>query len=959
MSKSRTLSGLVSDGGAFSSGQITAAGIGALPISGGTLTGAITFAGAQTWPTFNQSTTGNAATATALATARTIALTGDVTYTSGSFDGTSNVTGTANLATVNSNVGSFGSGTAVPVITVNAKGLITAISTIAVTIPSGAISVTSGDLTLSGNTGTAITNATLATVNLNVGTFTKLTVNGKGLVTAASAATTTDIGEGTNLYYTDARARAAHSFTAGSGAYNSTTGVITIPTNTNQLTNGAGFITGSGNAATVTNGVYITDTGTVTNTMLAGSIANAKLTNSTISGVALGGTLNTLTLATSGTGISGSTTYNGSGAATFTVTSNATAANTGSTVVARDGGGSFSAGTITATLSGNASTATTATNVSGGTVSATTGTFSGLIKADGGTTQVGSSAGVYRQFRYDGTISADGTNFYTLLNSNNYTSYSPTLTGGSASGTWGISVTGTATTASNISGGNQTGSYEVTSGQYTRFGHASQSDVNDGKIGAALFGTGLNIVGTQTSAGTGRQIRLWGSVITDAGSVFLHSGNYTSYSPTLTGGSASGTWGIRVTGFANAGSPRLYSTDTSYNYDAVNPYYGYLSYDGTRWLFQVSPGTPAAVRVAYADTAGSATSATSATSSTYLNSGNYILRSGSSGSTSANFQATPAGSKRYQGDDANLSDSPGATWWHYEHMRHSNASNYWGTTVAWGWEDNANKLAVRNVSANSFGGWVYYLNSSNYNSYSPTLTGGSASGTWGISITGNAAGSATSLASNNNTSYFGKLIPYGIGGDSGQGNDGYAIYQQGGAWSHPYPDLAIGYHTGIKIGAYLGYNGVRIYNNSDFATITASFHDGDNNFRSYYDVIAYASDKRLKENILNIPNALQKVLQLNGVTFDWKQQVKDLGFEPSSWHECGVLAQDVEAVLPEAVEIAPFDYDWKAKDGSKSKSGQKYLTVKYEKLVPLLIEAIKEQQSQIDQLMNLVKAISK
>jgi hypothetical protein len=59
----------------------------------------------------------------------------------------------------------------------------------------------------------------------------------------AVAGTTTNIAEGTNLYYLDSRARAALSFTAGSGAYNSTTGVITIPTNTNQLTNGAAFIT--------------------------------------------------------------------------------------------------------------------------------------------------------------------------------------------------------------------------------------------------------------------------------------------------------------------------------------------------------------------------------------------------------------------------------------------------------------------------------------------------------------------------------------------------------------------------------------------------------------------------------------------------------------------------------------------------------------------------------------------
>ena len=65
---------------------------------------------------------GNATTATTLATGRTIAITGDLAYTSGSFNGSGNVTGTGTLATVNSNVGSFTSAN----ITVNAKGLITA-----------------------------------------------------------------------------------------------------------------------------------------------------------------------------------------------------------------------------------------------------------------------------------------------------------------------------------------------------------------------------------------------------------------------------------------------------------------------------------------------------------------------------------------------------------------------------------------------------------------------------------------------------------------------------------------------------------------------------------------------------------------------------------------------------------------------------------------------------------------
>jgi len=124
--------------------------------------------------------------------------------------------------------------------------------------------------------------------------------------------------------------------------------------------------------------------------------------------------------------------------------------------------GSGASGTWGINVTGSAGSATTATNVSGGTVSATTGTFSGLIKADGGTTQVGSSAGTYRQFRYDGTISSDGTNFYTLLNSNNYTSYSPSLTGSGASGTW--SITATNATNSTLLSNAGTGIYAASSG---------------------------------------------------------------------------------------------------------------------------------------------------------------------------------------------------------------------------------------------------------------------------------------------------------------------------------------------------------------------------------------------------------------------------------------------------------------------------------------------------------------
>jgi hypothetical protein len=143
----------------------------------------------------------------------------------------------------------------------------------------------------------------------------------------------------------------------------------------------------SGNAGTVTNGVYTTDTGTVTNTMLAGSIANNKLSNSTISGVALGGNLSTLTFGTHLTG----TSYNGSTG--VTIATDATNANTASTIVARDSSGNFTAGTITANLTGTASTATNlaaATGILAGTLSITPTT----VNKNGSSTQTFTLSGL-------------------------------------------------------------------------------------------------------------------------------------------------------------------------------------------------------------------------------------------------------------------------------------------------------------------------------------------------------------------------------------------------------------------------------------------------------------------------------------------------------------------------------------------------------------------------------------
>jgi hypothetical protein len=101
-----------------------------------------------------------------------------------------------------------------------------------------------------------------------------VSVNGQ---TGAVSLTTDNIPEGsTNQYFLNSRARAALSFTAGSGAYNSTTGVITIPTNTSQLTNGANFITLGSLSGTApisynsgTGAISITQSGTASNGFLS------------------------------------------------------------------------------------------------------------------------------------------------------------------------------------------------------------------------------------------------------------------------------------------------------------------------------------------------------------------------------------------------------------------------------------------------------------------------------------------------------------------------------------------------------------------------------------------------------------------------------------------------------------------------------------------------------------------
>lgn len=109
------------------------------------------------------------------------------------------------------------------------------------------------------------------------------------------------------------------------------------------------------------------------------------------------------------------------------------------------------------------------------------------------------------------------------------------------------------------------------------------------------------------------------------------------------------------------------------------------------------------------------------------------------------------------------------------------------------------------------------------------------------------------------------------------------------------------------------------------------------------EITAYFSDQRLKSNITAITNAVDKVMAINGVYYNANDLAVEIAGEDKTVQRVGLLAQEVEAVLPHVVKAAPFDIG----DNGVSKTGEHYKTLQYERIVPLLVEAIKEQQEQI------------
>ena len=116
--------------------------------------------------------------------------------------------------------------------------------------------------------------------------------------------------------------------------------------------------------------------------------------------------------------------------------------------------------------------------------------------------------------------------------------------------------------------------------------------------------------------------------------------------------------------------------------------------------------------------------------------------------------------------------------------------------------------------------------------------------------------------------------------------------------------------------------------------------------RATNNITAFYSDKRLKENINLIDNALDKLNKISGVMFTPNEVAAGYGYDRSKNYP-GVIAQEIKAVLPEAVVPAPFDTSYDDDGNQFSVSGEDYMTVQYEKLIPLLIQAVKELDKKV------------
>lgn len=395
----------------------------------------------------------------------------------------------------------------------------------------------------------------------------------------------------------------------------------------------------------------------------------------------------------------------------------------------------------------------------------------------------------------------------------------------------------------------------------------------------------------------------------------LHSGNYNSYAPTKTGTGASGTWGISISG--NAATATLAANSTLAGGLAI----------------------------------GSGTN----------NSANQIVRTNASGYcdfgwiNTASGVATGTPTRIYCSQDAYIRYYTPASLAPYILNQGSTKNSHTHTFAS---------LTSKPTTLSGYG-----------ITDAPTKTGSGASGSWGISVTGSSA-SCTGLAA---TASWADQVDVNAS-NSGSGeynimwNSGDTVYSTTGITINrdakritatTFSGALSGNATSASYATYSGtsthyasrtdaatypvvwassnpsymYSCAAVKITSQYGILTAT------TLRATADIVAYySSDINLKNNVKVLESPLAKLKQIRGISFDWTDEhLNSSGGEDDYFnrrHDVGVIAQEVQKVLPQAV----------------ARKDNGYLGVRYEKLIPLLIEAVKEQQVQIEELQERLAA---
>jgi hypothetical protein len=366
----------------------------------------------------------------------------------------------------------------------------------------------------------------------------------------------------------------------------------------------------------------------------------------------------------------------------------------------------------------------------------------------------------------------------------------------------------------------------------------------------------------------------------------------------------------------DAGSRVAISRGEGRNYVDYSRYvYNNGAYSGTGWIEPSDLGVRYAASANYATSAGSAGSASSATSASYAR----YLPTNYAGGVQSNPQV-------YFNYEQGLNVAMTGSWSTWSDTLWING--YSGSDVPWMCalhflRNSEPRMAISAQRRESSGYGSYYEVITAYNIGSQSV---------------NYASSAGSVAWGNVTSKPGIYLHNTWHGNTyiGTGGDIYCTIL----------------YDSNNSGYYLDPNGTSRLNRTNYDYVYSY-----NWVYAEGDVIAFYSDERLKTRVGTIENALDKIKQLTGFYYVNNDLAKSFGYKDEKL-QVGLSAQEVQSVLPEVVTLAPFDTEFDENNQAiGSKSGESYLTVSYDKLVPLLIESIKEQQLQIEELKSEVKKL--